>query len=249
MAKERTKIKKVGFYNGHFFNIRSISEDYHCQYGKISHTEFEKNVATTNMGTNIRLFEPQFLDHITDIKRGPQIPLAKDFGIIVAKTAIGKDSIIVDSGSGSGYLSCMYANIAKKVYSFDINEDHLSIAQNNAKFLGLENVSFEKMNIYEQKPSIEESGNVDLVSLDLPEPWKALDNIIPLLKSGGFITGYLPCITQVMEFVENVDNNENLICTDVIEVTQRIWIVDKKRVRPENQQLAHSGFIVFVRKI
>lgn len=247
MAKERTTIKRVGFHEGHFFNIRTLSEDFHCQFGKIPKSELTKAIATTNTGVQMKLFDPNFLDSISDIKRGPQIPLSKDFGIIVAKTGIGKDSIIVDSGSGSGYLSCMYANIAKKVYSFDINEDHLAIAKNNAEFIGLKNVHFKKLNIYEEKPEVSEK--VDLVSLDLPEPWKALDNVSELLKSGGFLTGYLPCITQVMEFVESVNARDDFVCLDVLEVTQRLWIVDKKRVRPENQQLSHSGFIVFVRRV
>lgn len=247
MAKERVTIKRVGFHEGHFFNIRSLSEDFHCQFGKIPKSELSKSIATTNTGVRMKLFDPNFLDSISDIKRGPQIPLSKDFGIIVAKTGIGKESVVVDSGSGSGYLSCMYANIAKKVYSFDVNEEHLAIAKNNAEFLGLKNASFKKLDIYSEKPELDEEA--DLVSLDLPEPWRALDNVVPLLKSGGFLTGYLPCITQVMEFVEAVNSREDLVCLDVLEVTQRIWIVDKKRVRPENQQLSHSGFIVFIRRV
>lgn len=249
MAKERITIKRVGFYNGHFFNIRSLDEDYHCQFGTIPKNELKNSVGKTNKNVEIKLFEPNFSDHISDIKRGPQIPLTKDFGIIVAKTGIGKESIIVDTGSGSGYFSSMYANIAKKVYSFDLNEEHLSIAEKNAAYVGLKNVQFKRLNIYEEEPDIAEKGNVDLVSLDLPEPWRALNNAVPLLKSGGFITAYLPCITQVSEFVEEVNRREDLVCLDNLEVTQRIWIVDKKRVRPENQQLSHSGFITFVRKV
>ncbi|MBN2881563.1 methyltransferase domain-containing protein [Candidatus Woesearchaeota archaeon] len=247
MAKEKGLIKRIAYSGAKFFRIRTIENDYHSQDGKILKEDLVKDIATTNTGVEFRLFEPNFYDHIHDLNRGPQIPFEKDFGIILAKTGINKDSIVLDSGSGSGYLTCMFASFVKKVYSFDVKEEHLKIATSNAEKLGLKNITFKLLNIYSDVLPIKTQ--VDLVSLDVPEPWQALENCSKVLKRGGFISVYVPCITQISEFAENVAKRDDFVLIETLEMLERQWIVSGRKVRPENQQIGHTGFICFVRKI
>ena len=86
-----------------------------------------------------------------------------------------------------------------------------------------------------------------MIHLDLLEPWKVIPHTKDSLKSGGFIVCYLPTITQVMEFVKHLDISFYL--WKVCEVLEREWTVDNLRVRPKNQMLGHTVFLVFVRKI
>jgi tRNA (adenine57-N1/adenine58-N1)-methyltransferase len=247
--KEKGSVKRVAYSEGRFYSIRSVENDFHTQNGFIKKDELMNDVAVSNKGVSFRLFEPSFFDSISDLTRGPQIPFPKDVGIVIAKTGIGKSSIVVDSGAGSGYMSCTYANIVKKVYSFDIKDEHLEIAKKNAENAGLKNVVFKKLDIYTDKIT---GVKCDLVSLDVPEPWRAIDNVKKILKTGGFLSVYVPCITQINEFVDALrlpENKDDFHYIETIELNEKLWIVEGKRVRPENQQVTHTGFIAFARRI
>lgn len=248
MAKGKGKLQRVGYGLGHYYKIRNVLQDYHCKEGVICKDDLMKNESVSKQGVEFRFFDPCFYDAINDINRGPQIPLPKDLGFIVGFTGIGKNSVVVDSGSGSGYLTCSYANIVKKVYSFDIKLEHLKIAQENAQKLELDNIEFSELNIYDCKVPVKDE-SVDLVSLDVPEPKRTLDNVKACLKHGGFLSIYVPCITQVQEFVEAVDLDNDFILLTVDEIVDRNWIVSGKKVRPDNRQVGHSGFIAIARKL
>ena len=51
------------------------------------------------------------------LKRGPAVTLPKDAGMIIAYTSIGKESRVIELGSGSGFLTAQFANIVKEVVS------------------------------------------------------------------------------------------------------------------------------------
>jgi len=240
------KLLRVGYSQDFFYKIKNLDLDYHCKEGVILKDDLIKNTAVSKKGVKFRFFDPFFYDYMSDIKRGPQIPLPKDLGFIIASTGIGKNSVVVDSGSGSGYLTCSYANIVKKVYSFDVKKENLEIAKKNSEMIGLENIEFKELNIYDNELPIAKE-TVDLVSLDVPEPKNALKNIFSCLKHGGFLSIYVPCITQVSDFVDSLD--ENYVLISVNEILNRNWLVQGKKVRPDTRQIGHSGFIVIVRKL
>jgi tRNA (adenine57-N1/adenine58-N1)-methyltransferase len=151
----------------------------------------------------------------------------------------------VDAGAGSGALACFLGNIVKEVITYEIREDFIKIVKKNIDFLNLKNVKIKNKNIYE---GITEK-NVDLVTLDLPEPWKALNPAEKALKVGGFLVSYSPSIPQVMDFVDNVRKNKNFAYLKTSEIIEREWDVDERKVRPRSQAIGHSGFLSFVRKI
>ena len=54
------------------------------------------------------------------LKRGgPAVTIPKDAGMIIGYTGIGKNSRIVELGSGSGFMTVQFANIAKEVVSYE----------------------------------------------------------------------------------------------------------------------------------
>jgi len=63
-----------------------------------------------------------FPDILMKLKRGPQVILPKDAGMIIAISGIGKESVCVDAGAGSGWLAVTLGNIAKKSH-------HLRVAR------------------------------------------------------------------------------------------------------------------------
>lgn len=185
-----------------------------------------------------------FIDGYRRLKRVPQIMLLKDISLIVAETGINSRSVVVDAGAGSGALACFLANLCKKVVSYEIRKDFASVAKENANKLGLANVIIKNKDITK---GIAEK-NVDVITLDLPEPWKVVPKAEKALKSGGFLVSYSPQITQSIEFIKAVNKNKKLAYTKTMETFWRQWIIDERRARPENTAIVHTGFLSFARK-
>ncbi|MBS3113182.1 methyltransferase domain-containing protein [Candidatus Woesearchaeota archaeon] len=239
-GREVTIIKQREYF------IKDISNDFHTENGVISKADLKKKTSiNSSMGTEFQIIDTSFIDVYKRIKRIAQIIPRKDVGYLIAETGIGKGSVIVDAGSGSGGLSLFLANIAKKVTTYDIKKEHVALVNENIKFLNLKNVIAKEHNIYD---GIEDK-NVDVFTLDLPEPWKVLPHAVKSLKQGGFIVSYSPCIPQVADFVNALVNNENFIHIKTIEVIEREWEVSGRKVRPKSKMMGHSGFLSFVRKI
>ena len=178
------------------------------------------------------------------LKRGPQVILPKDIGIIIAYAGIDKSSICVDAGTGSGWLAVSLARLCRHVYSYDLRVDFLKIAEYNVNYLGLDNVTLENGDITKR---INEK-DVDLVTLDLPNSEKALRNAKKALKPGGTVVGYLPHVEQVKTFVMKL-NSLGFIDVHTIEVIVRDYLVRKESgVRPTNTGLWHTAYLVFARK-
>lgn len=235
--------------NGKKFLIKDDTKDMHLQYGMIKADELNNEPGTelkTNKDYSLFLLNSEFMDLYHKMKRGAQIIPLKDIGFIIAELGLNRDSVVIDSGSGSGGLSLFLANIVKKVHSFDIRDDHIEIVQKNIDFLGIKNVSLKKGSVYTDKlPK-----NVDAVTLDVPEPWEAIDNVAKVLKAGGHIVSYSPCIPQVSDFVEAIRNRDDFVFLKTVEIIEREWEVTERRIRPKTQQrINHSGFLTFARKV
>ena len=243
-------IKKllVSASNGRKFYVTDMTKDYHSQFGFIKAEDLSKEPGTvlqTNMGHSFLLLEPNFHDCYERMLRAPQIIPQKDVGFIIARCGINRDSVIVDAGTGSGALAIALGSIAKKVYTYEKREDHLKVAKKNIELIGLDNVEAGLHDIYLSAPV----KDVDIVTLDVPEPWEAIASANACLKIGGFIVSYSPCIPQVSDFVEAVKKMECLQFLETIELIERQWEVDGRKIRPKSRSINHSGFLTFVRKV
>ena len=175
------EIKKIVLTKkGDIMYIKDTSKDYHTKYGFIKKEDFKKSKVVTNTGKELSLLDPSFIDLYKKIKRAPQIIPLKDIGSIITFTGINKNSIVIDAGAGSGGLSCFLANLVKKVYTYDIRDDFIEVVKINKQNLKLNNLTIKKQDIYESIPE----KNVDLITLDVPEPWLVLKNASKSLKKG-----------------------------------------------------------------
>ncbi|MCX8197386.1 MAG: 50S ribosomal protein L11 methyltransferase [Candidatus Micrarchaeota archaeon] len=177
-------------------------------------------------------------------KRGPQVVLPKDIGLILAYSGVGKNSLVVDAGSGSGWLAISLANIARKVVSYEWREEFARLAEQNAKRAGVsESLEIKRKNVFD---GIDEEG-VDLVTLDLAEAHKALPHAYSALKEGGFVFGYFPNIEQAKTFYEECQKI-GFSELHMVESFVRHFLVRQAGTRPQNTGLVHTGYIVFGRK-
>ncbi|MBS3102430.1 methyltransferase domain-containing protein [Candidatus Woesearchaeota archaeon] len=233
---------------GKKFLVRDFNSDFHTQFGFFRKDDLKKKSGSrilSNTKSEFTIFEPCFIDLYRKIKRGAQIIPLKDIGAIIAETGINSKSRVVDAGSGSGALACFLANIAKEVVTYEIREDFIKIVEHNIDFLNLKNIKIKNKNIY---GGIDEK-NADLITLDLPEPWKVLENAKKALKVGGFLVSYSPTIPQVMDFVDKARELNDFVYVKTSEIIEREWEIEERKVRPKSQPMGHSGFMTFIRKI
>lgn len=188
----------------------------------------------------------KFTDLFKKAKRGPQVILLKDAALIAAYSGLESGCKVVDAGTGSGWLAAYLAKITApkgEVITYERRKEFVKLAKQNFKLFKLKNIKIKNKDIYD---GISEK-NLDLITLDLQEPWKVISSAEKALKSGGYLVVYSPQITQVIEFVNALKNSKFKV-EKIIEVLERHWKVDGKIARPEFQMLGHTGFLTFARK-
>ena len=175
--------------------VKDTSADFHTSEGLISKKDLKvvNTVVKTNKGKEYLLVEPNFVDLWEKIKRGPQVVLQKDIGLIITKTGVNKDSKVVDAGGGSGSMCCYIAHLCKEVTTYEIQKDLIPVLKHNQRLFDLKNLKIRNQSIYD---GIKER-NLDLITLDLAQPWQVIESAEKALKVGGFMVVYLPNIMQV----------------------------------------------------
>jgi len=226
--------------------IEDTSKDYHCSDGVFGKKDLEKKnvLIKSNTGKEFYILNADFMDSYKGIRKSAQTIPLKDLGYVIAETGIDNNSVVVDAGSGSGGSACLIAKYTRKVYTYDINDNNLEQTKKNVEYFGLKNVVVKKQDVYKTISN----KNVDMILLDLPEPWNALFNVFKALKPGGYLVAYCPQITQTAQFT-NKALELNFLHIKTVEVIERDWKIDGQIVRPRSLSNIHSGFISIMRKL
>lgn len=238
------KVRKVLVRNGKKYYWRE--GDLHTLAGVVKEDDIKKGKEKvySHQNKEFLIFDANFVDEVKRIKRGPATMTKKDIGYIIANTGVDKESVVVDAGAGCGVSAMFLAKVVKKVISYEINEEFYKTAQKNFEDLEIKNIELKKKDIYQ---GIDEK-EADLIILDLPEPWHVIKHSEKTLKSGRFLVAYLPTTTQVEELIKAVEGS-GFIQEKTIELIEREWHVEGKKVRPKSKMIGHTGFLVFLRKI
>ena len=226
--------------NRHYWSQGDLQTD----LGILKEEDLEKSNGKikSHLNKEFIIFDANFIDKLEKLKRGPAIITKKDIGYIIASTGMHRNSKILDAGTGSGFLTAFLARITPNIITYEKNPEFLNIARKNFKDLGLD-LEIKEKDIYQ---GIDEK-NLDLIILDLPEPWKVLDHAKKALRNGQFLVCYLPTISQVIELVKKSEGN--FLLEKVSEILEREWHVEGLKVRPKSQMIAHTAFLVFLRNI
>jgi tRNA (adenine57-N1/adenine58-N1)-methyltransferase len=193
---------------------------------------------------NFTVVKPNIIDFLKKAKRGPQIIMPKDASVIIAVTGCSPTWRIVDAGAGSGFLSMFLANLGCKVYSYEKKKEFFEIAKRNAKNFGFKNIFVKNADITK---GIKEK-DLDLVTLDMQNPEKAVKNAFKALKPGGWLAVYSMHIEEVKNVHEELKKYD-ITNIKILENIQREWQSLGRLTRPKNYMLAHTGFLTFARKM
>ena len=185
------------------------------------------------------------IDFLKKAKRGPQVILPKDAGLIVSVTGCCPGWKVVDAGTGSGFLAIFLGNLGCKIYTYEKEKRFYDIARKNIKNSGLKNIKIKNSDITK---GIKEK-NVDMVTLDMKNPEKVLKHVYKSLKSGGWLVIYSMHIEQIQKVWKEL-KKYGFKETKILENLQREWQIEGRTfTRPKTHMLAHTGFLTFARKI
>ncbi|MFZ5917493.1 MAG: tRNA (adenine-N1)-methyltransferase [Chloroflexota bacterium] len=202
----------------------------------------------THLGYSFLLLEPSFHDVIKDLRRTTQIMFPKDIGYLLLKLNIGPGCRVVEAGTGSGGLTLALARAVSptgRVFSYEVRPDVAELARKNLERVGL--LDWVDLEVRDIAQGFGQE-DVDALFLDVRSPWDYLSVAWAALKSGGFFGATLPTTNQVASLVHALPA-VGFGVVEVEELLLRAYKAVPDRLRPEDRMVAHTGYLVFARKL
>ncbi len=182
-----------------------------------------------------------FPPYLKKLIRRSQVVLPKDIGTVIAYTGIGKESVIAEAGTGSGFATIQFANICKKVYSFEIREDHYEFAKKNIEKSNMDNIELQNSSIDELTVP-----ELDLIFLDLKDSHLMVSKLHNLIKEKGYMVGYVPNIEQAKDFTLECEKYFSKVFTITTQIVS--YEVRDFGCRPDHFGMQHTAYLVFAEK-
>jgi tRNA (adenine57-N1/adenine58-N1)-methyltransferase len=234
--------------------IRAVTPGQHLQthfgmiyFDDIVGTPFGEQVQT-HLGHKVYIIPPSIDDMVKHLRRETQIIFPKDLGYIVMKMSIMPGVKVIEAGTGSGALTMLLAMLVGEdghVFSYERKAKMQEVARRNVRRIGLEHrVSFIERDISEGF----DQTDVHAVFLDLPEPWAYLDHARAALRGGGFFGAIVPTANQIIKLVETLYHGQWYLL-QAEELMLRSWKTIPQRIRPDDQMVGHTGFLIFARAV
>jgi tRNA (adenine57-N1/adenine58-N1)-methyltransferase catalytic subunit len=242
----------VGLRHKHFIFPLIPGGTFHTHRGILHHDELIGKIwgsqVFSHQGSPFFLLQPSLSDLLKDLKRNTQIMYPKDIGFILTNLSIGPGQTVMEAGTGSGSMTVALAYAVGpqgRVISYERRPEFQKLATKNLERLGLAGqVEFK---IGDLADGIVET-NVDAFFLDVPNPWDYIPQVRGALKPGGFFCNLVPTFNQVEKLLLML-HRENFAFVEVCELLMRYYKPEPSKLRPTDRMVAHTGFLIFGRKI
>jgi tRNA (adenine57-N1/adenine58-N1)-methyltransferase len=202
----------------------------------------------SHIGSPFYLIQPSLGDLLVDLPRTTQILYPKDIGFIFVTMGIGPGRKVLEAGTGSGSMTTALAYAVGsegRVISYEVKPDVQNLARKNLTRFGLESrVDFKLRDIAE---GFDET-DADSFFLDVPNPYDYTAQVRNALKPGGFLCCLVPTFNQIEKTLIAL-RQTNFAFVEVCELLLRFFQAEPNRIRPTDRMVAHTGFLIFARKI
>jgi tRNA (adenine57-N1/adenine58-N1)-methyltransferase catalytic subunit len=228
---------------------------FHTHRGAIAHDELigapEGSVVFSTSNTGYLAFRPLLADFVLSMPRGAQVIYPKDAAQIVGFGDIGPGMRVLEAGAGSGALACSLLRAVGsggRLTSYERREEFADVARSNVgAFFGEVPANWElRLGDLAEHPAAEVA---DRVVLDMLEPWAVLPTVAAALRPGGVLVGYVATTTQLSTYVEALREQGVWTEPHAWETLLRPWHAVGLAVRPEHRMVAHTAFLVTVRRL
>jgi tRNA (adenine57-N1/adenine58-N1)-methyltransferase len=228
---------------------------WHSHKGWINHDEIigkeEGVVIETNSGTSYQAFRPLLNDYVLSMPRGATIIYPKDSAVIIGFCDLFPGARVLEAGAGSGALSISILRAIGSegtLTSYEERADFMEIARSNVKnYFGEAPVNWKLHN--ERIENGKFTGDYDRVVLDMLAPWDVLKTAAEALKPGGVVCCYVATTTQLSRTAEAVRESDLFSEPESFETMLRNWHHEGLAVRPQHSMNAHTGFLLFARRL
>jgi tRNA (adenine57-N1/adenine58-N1)-methyltransferase len=242
----------VGLTHKHFIVRLEAGGEFQSHRGVLKHDELIGkpwgSQVFSHTGAPFFLLQPSLADLLNELPRTTQILYPKDIGYILIQMGIGEGQTALEAGTGSGAMTIALASAVGaggRVVSYEQKQDVQNLARKNLERAGLASrVTFKLRDIQE---GFDET-DADAFFLDVQNPFDYIPQVRAALKLGGFFGTLLPTFNQV-EKVLNALRTSKFAFVEVCEILLRYYKPNPTRLRPADRMVAHTGFLVFGRKI
>jgi len=204
----------------------------------------------THKGEPLLVFTPSLEEYVLLMPRGATVTYPKDAAALLLLLDLAPGMRVLEAGSGSGGLTLFLSRAVGphgEVWSYERRPAFRVRAEANVRAFGADNVRFFEGDLADAELP---EATFDAVALDLMEPWKVIERVVPALKPGRSLALYLPNITQVVELLKAVATTRLPLKKErVLEVQHRTWDVRPPVAHPSFRQIGHTAFLVQLRRL
>lgn len=245
-------VQLVGLRHKSFIFPLSEGGDFQTHRGVLKHDDLIGlpwgTQVFSHLGAPFFLLQPSIADLLLDLKRNTQILYPKDLGFILLTMSIGPGQRVLEAGTGSGSMTVALAyavGAEGHVVSYEQREEMQKLARKNISRTGLASrVDFKLRDIQE---GFDET-DADAFFLDVPNPYDYIAQVRAALKPGGYFGCIVPTVNQA-EILLRALRRHKFAFIEMCEVMLRYYKPEPDRLRPTDRMVAHTGFLVFGRRI
>jgi len=245
-------VQLVGLRHKSFIFPLQPGGEFHTHRGILQHDDLIGlswgTQVFSHLGAPFFLLQPVIADLLLDLKRNTQILYPKDIGFILITMGIGPGKKVLEAGTGSGAMTIALAHAVGaegQVVSYEQREEMQNLARKNIKRTGLaSHVDFKLRDIQE---GFDET-DADAFFLDVPNPYDYIAQVRLALKPGGYFCSIVPTTNQAEILLRALRRNR-FAFIEMCEVMLRYYKPEPDRLRPTDRMVAHTGYLIFGRRI
>lgn len=252
IARDGDLAQLVGLRHKHFILTLQVGAKFETHRGILQHDDLIGKPWGTqvfsHIGSPFFLLQPSLADLLTELPRTTQILYPKDIGFILVTMGIGPGQTVMEAGTGSGSMTTALAYAVGpegRIISYEVKPDVQNLARKNLTRFGLDSrVDFKLRDI---QLGFDETG-ADSFFLDVPNPYDYTGQVRAALKPGGFLCCLIPTFNQVEKTLLAL-RQTRFAFVEVCELLLRYYKPEPARFRPTDRMVAHTGFLIFARRI